>query len=153
MCQVERSHVIGVHNVETTYHVPMLLEDQHFIDRVVKLLELKPMERPIARQEQGHRIWRHWVDLAQTQAHHLDTVSIVLVGKYTSLKDSYMSVCKALEHAAMHCRKKLELVWVAAEHLEPEAKEQEPTKYYKAWHALSTAKGGKSGLYGTLTTI
>ena len=27
-----------------------------------------------------------------------DTVTIVLVGKYTILKDSYMSVTKALEH-------------------------------------------------------
>jgi CTP synthase len=38
-----------------------------------------------------------------------DSVSIVLVGKYTSLQDSYMSVVKALEHAAMRCDRKLEL--------------------------------------------
>lgn len=38
-----------------------------------------------------------------------DTVSIVLVGKYTSLQDSYMSVVKALEHASMRCDRKLEL--------------------------------------------
>lgn len=34
-------------------------------------------------------------------------MSIVLVGKYTSLQDSYMSVVKALEHAAMRCGRKL----------------------------------------------
>lgn len=38
-----------------------------------------------------------------------DTVSIVLVGKYITLQDSYMSVVKALEHASMRCGKKLHL--------------------------------------------
>lgn len=38
-----------------------------------------------------------------------DTVSIVLVGKYITLQDSYMSVVKALEHASMRCGKKLNL--------------------------------------------
>jgi CTP synthase len=36
-----------------------------------------------------------------------DTVRITLVGKYTSLKDSYMSVIKSLEHASMRCGRKL----------------------------------------------
>jgi CTP synthase (UTP-ammonia lyase) len=38
-----------------------------------------------------------------------DTVHIVLVGKYTSLKDSYMSVVKSLEHSAFRCNRKLVL--------------------------------------------
>lgn len=36
-------------------------------------------------------------------------MSIVLIGKYTSLQDSYMSVVKALEHASMRCGQKLDL--------------------------------------------
>lgn len=39
----------------------------------------------------------------------LDDVSIVLVGKYTDMKDSYMSVVKALEHSAFRCSRKLDL--------------------------------------------
>ena len=38
-----------------------------------------------------------------------DSVAIVLVGKYTSLQDSYMSVVKSLEHASMRCDRKLVL--------------------------------------------
>ena len=37
----------------------------------------------------------------------LDDVSIVLVGKYTDMTDSYMSVVKALEHSAFRCNRKL----------------------------------------------
>lgn len=36
-----------------------------------------------------------------------DTVTIALVGKYTDLKDSYMSVTKALEHSAFRVHRKL----------------------------------------------
>jgi CTP synthase (UTP-ammonia lyase) len=50
------------------------------------------------------------VELADDRQERLfETVSIVLVGKYTSLEDSYMSVVKALEHSAMRCARKLEL--------------------------------------------
>ena len=42
-----------------------------------------------------------------SQERLFDSVSIALVGKYTDLKDSYMSVIKALEHSAFQCRRKL----------------------------------------------
>lgn len=45
--------------------------------------------------------------IANSQERLFDTVSIVLVGKYTDLKDSYMSVTKALEHSAFRVHRKL----------------------------------------------
>lgn len=40
---------------------------------------------------------------------YLEKVHIVLVGKYTDMPDSYMSVVKSLEHSASRCLRKLEL--------------------------------------------
>lgn len=37
------------------------------------------------------------------------SVNITLVGKYTRLEDSYASVIKSLEHAALACSRKLNL--------------------------------------------
>lgn len=42
-----------------------------------------------------------------SQERVFDDVSIVLVGKYTDLQDSYMSVTKSLEHSAFRCSRKL----------------------------------------------
>jgi CTP synthase (UTP-ammonia lyase) len=42
-----------------------------------------------------------------SQERLFDSVSIALIGKYTDLKDSYMSVIKALEHSAFRCHRKL----------------------------------------------
>lgn len=43
------------------------------------------------------------------QERSFDEVTIALVGKYTDLHDSYMSVTKALEHSAFRCHRKLNL--------------------------------------------
>ncbi len=68
-------------------------------------------------------------------------MEIVLVGKYTSLHDSYMSVIKSLEHAALRCHRKLVLKWVEAGDLEPNAEKDNPVRYHEAWQSLCSAKG------------
>ena len=41
-----------------------------------------------------------------------------MVGKYTGLSDSYLSVLKALQHAALAVSRKLVVNWIGAEDLE-----------------------------------
>ena len=138
---MERKQVVAVHNVSTTYHVPLLLEKQKLLKTLSELLNLSSIPQPTQRIDQGSRMWKDWVDLARGQDYPHDTVSIALVGKYTALKDAYISVSKALEHAAMYCHKKLELIWVDAGHLEDEVFETNPAEFHKAWHAVCTADG------------
>jgi CTP synthase len=130
-----------VHNVSTTYRVPILLENQGFLDTLSRILKVESIPRSPELVESGKAIWQQWQGLATGQDHILSTVSIALIGKYTSLHDSYLSVSKALEHAAMHCKKKLDLVWIDASHLEDATQETSPAEFYKAWHAVSTANG------------
>jgi CTP synthase len=83
-----------------------------------------------------------------------DTVEIALVGKYVEMHDAYMSVVKSLEHSAMRLQRKLNLIWVDAEHLEPKTETADQAKYHKAWHSVCTASGiivpGGFGHRGTL---
>jgi CTP synthase len=69
-----------------------------------------------------------------------DTVSIALVGKYTNLKDSYISVVKSLEHASLRCNVKLDLHWVDSSDLEAETLNTSPVKYHTAWKSLCSAE-------------
>lgn len=72
---------------------------------------------------------------------HLRTsVVIGLVGKYTQLEDSYASVIKSLQHAALACNRKLELKCIEAEDLEEEAKETRAVKYFEAWQNVCKCK-------------
>ena len=68
-------------------------------------------------------------------------MKIALVGKYTKLEDSYISVIKALKHAALSCRLRLKLDCIGAENLEEECRKSNPIEYHEAWKTVSAANG------------
>ena len=140
-CQVESEQVVAVHDVSSTYHVPLLLETQGLISLVKKILRLDLVSIPPVLASKGANIWNAWKSLTTSQDHLFQSVTIVLVGKYTNLHDSYLSVIKSLEHAAMACSRKLNLVWVDASHLEMATNLSSPAEFHKAWHELCTAQG------------
>lgn len=142
-CQVEPRQVIAVHDVSSTYHVPLLLEKQGLIPVLSDLLRLDDYSIPQKHITKGQQTWGQWKALTTSQERFLDTekVRIALVGKYTTFHDSYLSVIKSLEHSAMTCGRKLELLWVDASNLEKETMAQSPEAYHKAWHEVCTADG------------
>jgi CTP synthase len=140
-CQVEPEQVIAVHNVSSTYHVPLLLERQGLIPTIRDILKLDAVSKAPALVSRGQATWSAWTSLTTGQERFYESVNIVLVGKYTNLHDSYLSVIKSLEHSAMRCGKKLNLIWVDASNLEDEAKISYPAEFHKAWHEVCTADG------------
>ncbi|KAH9213072.1 CTP synthase-like protein [Leptodontidium sp. 2 PMI_412] len=140
-CQVEPEQVVAVHNVSSTYHVPLLLEKQGLVKTIRNILKLDDIPKAKSLVDRGQRTWTEWKNLTSQQDRLFDTVSIVLVGKYTNLHDSYLSVIKSLEHSAMRCGKKLNLVWVDASNLEDQARTDDPAAFHKAWHEVCTANG------------
>ena len=140
-CQVEPEQVIAVHNVRSTYHVPVLLENQGMIQTISNILKLDAVPKSEHLVSRGQRTWTEWNKLTTSVSNNLDEVTIVLVGKYISLHDSYLSVIKSLEHSAMRCQRKLNLRWVDASHLEDNAKLSNPTDFHKAWAEVCTADG------------
>lgn len=142
-CQVESEQVFGVHDVSSTYHVPLLLERQRIIKILTNVFRLDDYTISPSLLSSGQSVWQQWKALTTSQERYLDTekVTIALVGKYTNLHDSYLSVIKSLEHSAMACARKLNLRWVDASHLEKQTVETSPELYHKAWHELCTADG------------
>lgn len=123
------------------YQVPLLLEQQGLITQLRDVLALQTIAPTPAMEKKGSLTWTHWKSLTSAENRYFDTVSIVLVGKYIELHDAYVSVIKSLEHSAMRCRRKLDIQWVDAEHLEPKAREEDPANFHKAWHNVCTASG------------
>ena len=140
-CQVEPEQVIAVHNVRSTYHVPVLLENQGMIKTISEILKLDAVPKSEHLISRGQRTWKEWNKLTTSVSNNLDEVTIVLVGKYISLHDSYLSVVKSLEHSAMRCQRKLNLLWVDASDLEDASKTTNPVGFHKAWHEVCTADG------------
>jgi CTP synthase len=134
--QVEPEQVIGVYNVFSTYHIPFLLEQQGLVKLVGEILKLDIVPKAKTLEVRGQATWTEWENPTMQQDHLFETVSIALVGKYTALHDSYLSVIKSLEHNTIRYRKKLSLVWVESSHLEEQTKLGNTPTFHKAWREV-----------------
>lgn len=152
-CHVGSEQIVNVHDVNSTYHVPLLLLEQKMMDYLHQRLQLDSISLNEDDKVKGRELLSKWKKTTGNFDASMETVKIALVGKYTDLKDSYLSVIKALEHSSMKCRRKLEIMWVESSDLELEAQEREKTKYHDAWNKISTADGilvpGGFGTRGT----
>lgn len=88
----------------------------------------------------GANTWNTW-KASTSHGNCEKSVTIALVGKYTSFADSYMSVIKSLEHSAMACKRKLILVLVNASLLQEESTTSSSIEYDKAWETVKAADG------------
>nr|KIR87538.1 CTP synthase [Cryptococcus tetragattii IND107] len=152
-CHVSPRQVLGVHNVSSTYHVPLLLQEQGMLKFLWERLKLSSINMRPELKARGEKIMEKWKMLTTGLERCFETVEIVLVGKYITLEDSYMSVVKSLEHAAMRCGRKLILHWVDSSDLELAMQTENPIKFHNAWQAVCSARGiivpGGFGLRGT----
>jgi CTP synthase len=135
-CHVSKSSVMAVHDCTSVYHVPLLLHDQGLLDVLGARLKLTPNPG-----EEGRKIFAKWQDLTVRYERLHDTVTIALVGKYTHLQDSYISVVKSLQHAALSCNRKLTVHWIEASDLEPATQTADPVNYHESWKKLCSAQG------------
>jgi len=134
-CHVKPDFIIGVHDVSNLYRVPLLLVDQFFANNILASFGIKPS------QQLQLNSWIRLADQVDTLTALPTGVRIVMVGKYTGLTDSYLSVIKGLNHASHYVGKKLFIEWVDASHLEPDANEKHAEKFEEAWKTLKSADG------------
>ncbi|XP_072470368.1 CTP synthase 2 isoform X4 [Notamacropus eugenii] len=145
-CHVEPEQVIFIHDVSSTYRVPVLLEDQGIVKYFKERLDL-----PI--DDHASDLLFKWKNMADRYERLQKTCSIALVGKYTKLSDCYASVFKALEHSALAINHKLDLMYVDSTDLEQSSEVENPVKFHEAWQKLCKADGilvpGGFGYRGT----
>lgn len=101
------SHVIGNHDVDTIYRVPLILEEQGLGQLLARALRLDGAPRLDE--------WRAFVDrLSSPKA----SKKVAMIGKYTKLRDSYISISEALKHAGAALGIAPELIWMESSDIE-----------------------------------
>jgi len=101
-CDVPAEAVVSAPNASSVYEVPIILDDQGLTGYVMERLMLQ------ARQE-DLREWREFLDRLRNPEREC---TIALVGKYTHLRDSYLSHIEAFHHASAAARCRVRLRWV-----------------------------------------
>ncbi|MDP6460050.1 MAG: CTP synthase, partial [Candidatus Hydrothermarchaeota archaeon] len=107
-CDVGKLDVISNHDVNSVYEVPLVMEDQGIGDNILSKLNIRERKYDITT----------WKKLIKKMKDAEDAVNIAVVGKYTDLKDSYISIVEALRHAATAFDKKVTITWVESLDLE-----------------------------------
>ncbi|KAK3137945.1 hypothetical protein QOZ80_5AG0362440 [Eleusine coracana subsp. coracana] len=135
-CHVPIPNIINLHDVTNIWHIPLLLRDQKAHEAILKVLNLQcvgkvPREPKLV----------EWTERASKFDKLKTPVRIAMVGKYTGLSDSYLSVIKALLHASVALDRKLVVDWVASCDLEDCSAKETPDAYQKAWGLLKDADG------------
>ena len=104
-CNVKPDCVIQNLTMPVLYQAPIMLEQNHFSDIVLRELH---MDAPAADMSD-------WNAMLDRIAHRTRHVKVALVGKYVALHDAYLSVAEALSHAGYENGVYVDIDWIEAE--------------------------------------
>jgi CTP synthase len=140
-CDVAKEAVIGLPDIQFLYEVPLALEHEGLDDIVLKYLDL-----PVKKGDLSE-----WAGLVEKMKSPKKKVAVAIVGKYTDLKDSYISIVESLKHGALANDVEIEFKWINAEKIEEE-ENLEPS-FREVQGILVPGGFGSRGIEGKIKAI
>jgi CTP synthase len=107
---VKKSAVFECKDVPSIYQVPLALESQGMANYVLERLGLPQRSVDLSA----------WEDIVRKMTTPERTVKIALVGKYVEIKDAYLSIAEALEHAGIANDVKVDIERIDSSELTPQ---------------------------------
>ena len=140
-CNVKKENVIENKTVDNLYELPLMLENEGLAEAVCKKLNL--------RNKEPHN--EEWEKLIKKIKNVKDKiVNIAIVGKYTKLEDSYLSVIESIKHAGYTNAVKTNVELVDSEKIAPSNVKTTLKKY----DGIIVPGGfGNRGIEGMITAI
>lgn len=130
---VELKAILPLMTVKSVYEVPLIMEEHSLDEVIMEKLQLEPKKRMNG----------NWQKLVNTIKKDKPKLPIAMVGKYTSMLDTYASVVEALKAGCWQSGYELDLKLVDAEVIEKEG----PEKFLK--HVAGIVVPGGFGVRGT----
>ncbi len=100
-CNIAKENVIENIDVDSTYDLPMLFEKQNISSIIKEQLNLNYQKNELS----------DWHNIVKEKK-ITKKIKIAIVGKYTVLKDAYISIYEALKHAGNKNEVKIEILWI-----------------------------------------
>ncbi len=108
---VRENSIISAYDVDNIYKVPGIYHAQGLDDIVVEHLQLDVPEADMS----------EWDKVVENSENPTGEITIAMVGKYVSLKESYKSLSEALSHAGIQTQTKVNIQYVDSEDVEKDA--------------------------------
>lgn len=106
-CNVDSDNVIENTDSDTLYDVPLLLEEEGLASKVCRHFGIEDKTPDLD----------EWKEMLTKMKSTKGSVKIGLVGKYVELRDAYLSVAEALNHAGIENGVEVDIDWVHSEDL------------------------------------
>jgi CTP synthase len=100
--------VISAHDAPTIYHVPRIFEEQGLTDYLLARMGLPSRENTLP----------EWAKFVQRLSDVSGEVEVAIIGKYTELRDSYLSHIEAVHHCEAATGRHVKIRWIEAEQVE-----------------------------------
>jgi CTP synthase len=104
-CNIQKERVIPALDVSSIYNVPVAYHKEGLDEQVLKYFDMQAPKPDLSK----------WDAIAKKIAQPEGEVTIGVVGKYTSLLDSYKSLSEALTHGGFANNVKVNLSWLNSE--------------------------------------
>ncbi len=144
-CDIDKSAVIQMVDVDHIYEVPLDLEKEKLPDLVIDHLQLSERVSP---PELGD-----WKELVHKLKNLDNTLKIGIVGKYVELPDAYLSISEALIHAGIENNSEINIEWVCSEEFE-DLSNQDQKKRLTGLDGIIVPGGfGERGIEGKLAAV
>ena len=108
-CDVEKNGVIMCPDEKSIYDVPLLLEHEKIDHYVLNKFNIQKKTSVLTE-------WKRFIDHFHDK--NKPVITIAIVGKYTSLSDSYLSVVESLKHSATTAKCDVNIRWIDSELLD-----------------------------------
>jgi CTP synthase len=139
-CNVDMRDVIESRDMDTIYEVPLRFREQRLDERIVEHLNLETPEPDLT----------DWEAMVERVKHPRgETVRVGVVGKYTSLVDSYKSIQEALIHGGIANDTGVQTEWLSSE-----AIDERGIEALRPYDAVLIPGGfGQRGVEGMIDTV
>ncbi len=109
-CDVEKRAIIEARDAKSIYEVPLIFEKQSLGDLITEKLF----------GEKRNPDLEKWREFTNKVLNPKRSVTIGIVGKYTKMKDAYLSVIEALNHAGAAFNASVKIKWIESEDVKDE---------------------------------
>ncbi len=141
-CNVKKENVIENSTVDNLYEIPLMLEQNGLAVAICNKLQLK-------NNKEKNKNWIKMVNNIKKINASNETITIGIVGKYTKLEDSYLSVAESIKHGGFANKVKVSIKYIDSEELKTR---NVRGKLSKLDGVVIPGGFGNRGIYGMVLT-
>lgn len=144
---ISLNRVYNLYDFSNIYEIPLVLRDSGMDIELFKILNFS------SKQNNDTKVnFEKWEEFIGKMKNANKEIVIAIVGKYTNVKDSYLSIVNSLKHAAPYFDAKVKIKWVEATDIEDGKISVEEA--LKGVHGVIVPGGfGKRGVEGKIEAI